>query len=171
MKINLEKIRDFEKEQEYKNRNISYKNEIKIIFGEENIFENKLNKLAKSKISKYKDTKRKFGSIQERFDSYKEDFEDKINDIENLFLMTNQIYKLKGKASKEYPKSFRAKNKNSNNKSKITFSTNFSNNNSLLPSIINYRSKGDVSQSRGMNITSLNNSNNNSSKVVNSSFL
>ena len=170
MKINLEKIRDFEKEQEYKNRNISYKNEIKIIFGEENIFENKLNKLAKSKISKYKDTKRKFGSIQERFDSYKEDFEDKINDIENLFLMTNQIYKLKGKASKEYPKSFRAKNKNSNNKSKITFSTNFSNNNSLLPSIINYKNKGAVNQKNGFNLTSTSNSKNTSLRVANNSL-
>jgi hypothetical protein len=150
--LNSERFKDYEKEEKKKIRNISYKDEMKKLFGKsldkKEIISPRLEQLNTERAYKFGIVKT-YKNIEERFDNYKNDFNMRLNDLENEFenkLLNKNTY------SQNLNKSRDSSNySNSKNKNRIQMNTSHikrileeykvkKSNNSILPSINNTRS-------------------------------
>jgi hypothetical protein len=88
LQLDSERFKDYEKEEKKKIRNISFKNEIKKLFGKTMVKKGlnspKLEKLNAERAYNFGIVKT-YKNIRERFDNYKSDFNMRLNDLENAF--------------------------------------------------------------------------------------
>ena len=152
--LNSERFKDYEKEEKKRIRNISFKNEIKKLFGKTMVKKGlnspKLEKLNAERAYNFGIVKT-YKNIRERFDNYKSDFNMRLNDLENAFeakLFNKFIYTQKNnnsskKKSKSKDKKSKSQKKDDNmvnmKKSLEEHKTKTSNDN-LLPTIHTTRS-------------------------------
>ena len=144
LQINSERYKVYEKEEKSKVRNITFKDEIKKLFGKSMekkvITSPRLEKLNAERAYKY-GIVRTYKNIEERFDNYKNDFNMRLNDLENEF--ENKL--LNNSKDSNYS------NSKSKNKNRIKMNTFHIKkileeykikkaNNSILPTINNTRS-------------------------------
>ena len=144
LQINSERYKVYEKEEKSKVRNITFKDEIKKLFGKsmekKGITSPRLEKLNAERAYKY-GIVRTYKNIEERFDNYKNDFNMRLNDLENEF--ENKL--LNNSKDSNYS------NSKSKNKNRIKMNTFHIKkileeykikkaNNSILPTINNTRS-------------------------------
>ena len=154
LQLDSERFKDYEKEEKKKIRNISFKNEIKKLFGKTMVKKGlnspKLEKLNAERAYNFGIVKT-YKNIRERFDNYKSDFNMRLNDLENAFeakLFNKFIYTQKNnnsskKKSKSKDKKSKSQKKDDNmvnmKKSLEEHKTKTSNDN-LLPTIHTTRS-------------------------------
>ena len=112
--LNSERFKDYEKEEKKKIRNISYKDEMKKLFGKsldkKEIISPRLEQLNTERAYKFGIVKT-YKNIEERFDNYKSDFNMRLNDLENTVetkLINRFTYSQKFNNSRD------SKNKNKN---------------------------------------------------------
>jgi len=105
LQLDSERFKDYEKEEKKKIRNISFKNEIKKLFGKTMIKKGlnspKLEKLNAERAYNFGIVKT-YKNIRERFDNFKSDFNMRLNDLENAFetkLFSRYIYSQKNNSS------------------------------------------------------------------------
>ena len=88
LQLDSERFKDYEKEEKKKIRNISFKNEIKKLFGKTMVKKGlnspKLEKLNAERAYNFGIVKT-YKNIRERFDNYKSDFNMRLNDLETAF--------------------------------------------------------------------------------------
>jgi hypothetical protein len=113
--LNSERFKDYEKEEKKKIRNISYKDEMRKLFGKsmdkKEIISPRLEQLNIERAYKFGLVKT-YKNIEERFDNYKSDFNMRLNDLENTVetkLINRYTYSQKFNNSKS------SNNKNKNN--------------------------------------------------------
>ena len=134
LKIDTERYKEYEKEEKKKDRNISLKNQMKILFGksvEKKDFNSpKFQQLNTERAYTFGIVKT-YRNIGERFDNFKSDFNMRMKDLQNSF------------ETKLFRKNIISKNKNNINKGPVNFDTiinryqtiNTSKNNVMLPTI------------------------------------